>query len=65
MRIVYLTLFALPTIAVCSLTFGVSLVVVLDHCGVDRQITDPVAWVSVGAAFVIGVDMLREVASRS
>jgi len=65
MRIVYLALFALPTIAACSLTFGVSLVVVLDHCGVDRQITDPVAWGCVGAAFVAGVDLLCEVVRRS
>lgn len=65
MRIVCLALFALPTIAVFSLTFGVSLVVVLDHCGVYRQVTDPVSWGCVGAAFVVGVDMLCEAVRRS
>jgi hypothetical protein len=60
MRYVYLALFTLPTIVLCSLAFGASLIVVLDHCGVDRQVADPVAWGCVGASFVAGVDLLRE-----
>ncbi len=65
MRYVYLALFTLPTIAICSLAFGACLIVVLDHCGVDRQVADPVAWGCVGAAFVVGVDMLCEAVRRS
>lgn len=64
MRYVYLALFTLPTIALCSLVFGASLIVVMDHCGVDRQVADPVAWVAVGASFVAGVDLLREAVRR-
>ena len=64
MRCLYLLLFAIPTIAACSMAFGASLVVVLDHCGVDRQVADPVSWGCVGAAFVAGVDLLREAARK-
>lgn len=64
MRYLYLALFTIPTIALCSLVFGACVVVVLDHCGVDRQVADPVSWVCVGASFVAGVDLLREVVRK-